>query len=102
MSLKAVELQVAVPRTVEHSRQMQIQQHQAILAGAMNAEALADRTERQEQTVTASEENARAELRDRQNGKQRRESGQGKQHDSTKQKKAAPHPYKGRRLDIKM
>ncbi len=102
MSLKAVELQVAVPRTVEHSRLMQNQQHQSTLAGAMNSESLADRTERAEQTVIASEENARAELEDGQEGKQRRERKQGHGQQEPEREEAAPHPYKGHRLDIKL
>ncbi|TCP58848.1 hypothetical protein EV586_10147 [Tumebacillus sp. BK434] len=102
MSLKAVELQVAVPRTVEHSRLMQNQQHQTVLANAMHAEALASRTAERDQTVTYSEESARAEHRDKREGDARQESGQDRSQDGRQQEAAAPHPYKGHRLDIKM
>ncbi|ARU62482.1 hypothetical protein CBW65_17085 [Tumebacillus avium] len=103
MSLKAVELQVAVPRTVEHSRQMQNQQHQTILANAMHAEALTGQSVERDQTVTRSDENARAELRDKREGSERQESGQDRSQDGRQQDEAAaPHPYKGHRLDIKM
>ncbi|ASS75624.1 hypothetical protein CIG75_11910 [Tumebacillus algifaecis] len=102
MSLKAVELQIAVPRTVEHSRLMQNQQHQTTLANAMNSESLAGRTARTEQTVTANEENARTELRDKREGNDRQESEHERSHGEKQQEEAIPHPYKGHRLDIKM
>jgi hypothetical protein len=100
MSWKPVELQVALPRTVDHSRLQQIQQHQPELQNMMDGEEIQKESLRMQQTVTESSEEVRAELRDRQHhGAYDR--GRGKR---SRQPKAedAPHPYKGHQLDIKL
>ncbi|MGZ4106460.1 MAG: hypothetical protein ACXVP5_08635 [Tumebacillaceae bacterium] len=102
MSFKAVELQIAVPRTVEHSRNQQIQQQQHALQSERMSEELAMQTERAEQTVTESDENARAELREQQEREARGSHTSKKRSDKQQDTEEAPHPYKGLRLDIKM
>lgn len=104
MSLKPVELQIALPRTIENSRNQQIQQNQSSLQNALDGERLSQETTIQEQTVIESEENARAEMRDRQHGQGTAGEGrQGKRSaEDAESPSAAPHPYKGHRLDIKM
>jgi type II secretory pathway component PulK len=101
MSLKNVELQVALPRTVEHSRLVQNQQHQQALHAATTGEELTAQTLQADQTVTESGENARTELRDRQEKKGRRDL-EGKKVSGEEEVADAPHPFKGHRLDIKM
>jgi hypothetical protein len=102
MSLKNVELQVAVPRTVENSRLVQNQQHQQALHAAKTGQELAAQTLQADQTVTESDENARAQLHDRQEQKGRREPEGRKVSAEEDAAPEAPHPFKGRRLDIKM
>lgn len=102
MSFKALELQIAVPRTVEQSRNQINQQQQQVLQSEITAEDLAMRTELADQTVIESDENARAELRERQ-GKDGQTAVAGKKRSDNQPEAAeAPHPYKGLRLDIKM
>jgi hypothetical protein len=101
MSWKSVELQIALPRTIENSRNQQIMQHQNQLQNMMDAENIAQHALRTEQTVLQAGENARTELRDR----QEREAAAKKGSERRARKDAeddAPHPYKGQRLDIKM
>jgi hypothetical protein len=102
MSFKAVELQIAVPRTVEQSRNAQIQQQQHAFQSELVSEELAMRTELAEQTVTESDENARAELRERQGRDVHGPVASKKRSDKQQEAEEAPHPYKGLRLDIKM
>ncbi|MBL0388939.1 hypothetical protein JJB07_20285 [Tumebacillus sp. ITR2] len=102
MSLKAVELQVALPRTLDNSRNQQIQQNQASLQNAMDGEQLTQQTIVNDQTVGEAEDKDRAQWRDRQKGpgpdprKGRRASA------GEPESAQAPHPFKGHRLDIKM
>lgn len=102
MSFKALELQIAVPRTVEQSRNQQIQQNQQVLQNEVTAEELTLQTEQAGQTVTESDENAHTELRDRQGhharGMQASKNCSDKQEETTE----APHPFKGLHFDIKM
>ena len=105
MSWKSVELQIALPRTVENSRNQQIQQHQSQLQNMMDSENMAKHSLRAEQTVLQAAENARPELRDRQEKGAAAKKGAGKRVREEAADDAAddaPHPYKGRRLDIKM
>jgi hypothetical protein len=102
MSFKALELQIAVPRTVEQSRNQHIQQQQQVLQSEMTAEDLAMRTELAEQTVIESDESARAELRERQSKDMQTAEAGKKRSDKQPEAAEAPHPYKGLRLDIKM
>ncbi|MGB8955212.1 MAG: hypothetical protein WCC10_07555 [Tumebacillaceae bacterium] len=101
MSWKSVELQVALPRTVENSRNQQILQHQTQLQNMMDAENIAQHSLRAEQTVLHTGENTRTELRDRQEKKaaaKKETVGRARKDEEDD----APHPYKGQRLDIKM
>lgn len=102
MSFKAMELQIAVPRTVEHSRNQQIMQNQQNLQSAVTAEELNVQTERAGQTEAESEENARAELRDRQGSQGRGYQASKERSDKQDDAPEAPHPFKGQRLDITM
>jgi hypothetical protein len=101
MSWKPVELQVALPRTVENSRNQQILQHQTQLQNMMDAENIAQHTLRAEQTVLQAGENTRAELRDRQEKEAAAKKGTAGRARKDEEDDA-PHPYKGQRLDIKM
>lgn len=102
MSLKNVELQVALPRTIENSRNVQNQLHQHNVQSALNAEDLANRTRQTTQTVSSMEENARTENRERERQHDRRDRTLQKQEAAKAEADAAPHPYKGHVLDIKM
>jgi len=66
MSLKNLELQVALPRTVDNSRIQQILQQQTILQNEMDSQQLKSRTEQAEQTVAETFQNERAGIRERQ------------------------------------
>ena len=101
MSWKSVELQVALPRTVEHSRNQQILQHQSQLQNMMDVENIAQHALRTEQTVLQAGENARAELRDRQEKESAAKKGTAGRARKDEEDDA-PHTYKGQRLDIKM
>jgi len=105
MSLKNIELQVAVPRTVENSRNQQILQQQATLQNAMDSEQLKSRTEQAEQTVAETHQNERTAIRERQKqGKRGEQSERGELDDreSDEQTQSVVHPYMGHKLDIKM
>lgn len=104
MSLKPVELQIALPRTIDNNRNQQIQQNQASLQNAMDGEQLTRDTTVMEQTVLDTEDSTRAELRDR---KSSSGGAQGERSDKRNPQASdvapeAPHPYKGQRLDIRM
>ncbi|PWK12684.1 hypothetical protein [Tumebacillus permanentifrigoris] len=104
MSLKPVELQIALPRTVDNSRNQQIQQNQAALQNAIDGEQLTRDTTVTEQTVLDTEDSARAELRERKQSQDGAQRERGNKHDSQASDAVseAPHPYKGQRLDIRM
>ena len=96
-----MELQIALPRTVDNSRNQQLQQQHPLLQNAMDSEDLAKQSIRNEQTVAESAENTRADWRKREERKAA---------DRLKSKRLKPeeeaeealHPYKGHRLDIKL
>jgi len=106
MSWKSVELQIALPRSLEQSRNQQIQQHQSQLQNMADAEQLAAKGLAEEQTVIETADTARSQIRDRQQGGQRggrERSPQGDSHEEAADfSEANLHPYKGHRLDIKM
>lgn len=105
MSLKNIELQIAVPRTVENSRNQQILQQQTTLQNEMDSDQLKSRTEQAEQTVAETHQNERTAIRERQKqGKRGEQSDRGQLgvHESEEQTQSAVHPYMGHKLDIKM
>lgn len=105
MSLKNIELQIAVPRTVENSRNQQILQQQTTLQNEMDSDQLKSRTEQAEQTVAETHQNERTAIRDRQKQGKREEQadrGQVSGHESDEQTQSSIHPYMGHKLDIKM
>ncbi|KEO82959.1 hypothetical protein [Tumebacillus flagellatus] len=102
MSLKPIELQVALPRTLDNSRNQQIQQNQASLQNAVDGESLTRQTTVQEETVGEAEDNARTELRDRKQGQTAGKVYPRRARPEDEEVQEAPHPYKGSRLDIKM
>lgn len=105
MSLKPVELQIALPRTIDNSRNQQIQQNQASLQNAIDGEQLTRETTVSEQTVIESGDSARAELQDRKQsggGAPGSRSGKRDPQPDSDAASEAPHPYKGHRLDIRM
>ncbi|HEU4965118.1 MAG TPA: hypothetical protein VFV52_14920 [Bacilli bacterium] len=103
MSLKNLELQVALPRTVENSRMQQQLQQQSALQNAQAREEMTQDARRTEQSVTDSEESAQTALRDRQGkGEQQREADHRRSVLPSAEEAETPHPYKGHRLDIKL
>ncbi|MBB6019373.1 hypothetical protein HNR77_000430 [Paenibacillus sp. JGP012] len=104
MSFKAVELQIAVPRTSEAGRyQSEAQQRpvtdQNLLADQMNKEANEAR-----QRSEAMAETAHTSVRDGHAGGGKHHSGSGG-HDGTEDQeniKPAEHPYKGKHIDLSM
>lgn len=103
MSLKNVELQVALPRTLDNSRLQQQLQHQNSLQNAQTSEELAARNQKAEQTVLHGEESARAALGEREGkGRQQKQSNGRQASEENAGEAESPHPYKGQRLDIKL
>ena len=60
MSLKNIELQVALPRTVDNSRNQQILQQQPMLQSEMDSDQMKLHAQQAEQTVAETHQNERA------------------------------------------
>lgn len=102
MSLKSVELQVAIPRTQEATRvQEQLhqrpQQDQQQVAGQLQKQSETER--KRPQSMQESEQRV---IRDDEhsNGKQSSEQQSGHKKKQHKQKESCIHPYKGHHIDI--
>lgn len=103
MSFKAVELQIAVPRTSEAGRYQNEYQQRPMLDQQMIAEQTAKEAQASSQRSTAVDETADAAVRDGQ-------SHQGERHGGTlardveetqeQQPKLAEHPFKGKHIDL--
>lgn len=102
MSWKSVELQVALPRTLEQSRTQQIMQHGPQLQNQLDGEQMTRQDRKARASVTESAENAKTELRDRQG----QSGGQGRPQSRAVQRAQEEednlHPFMGHKLDLKM
>ncbi|KQL35537.1 MULTISPECIES: hypothetical protein [Bacillaceae] len=98
MSLKGVELQIAIPKTFDAGKVAEQLQQQSSVNQA-NAQAASERQlEKNRETVTKSENTAKAELED---SKQEREEQERKKREKReKEMKEIKHPFKGNFVDF--
>ncbi|WP_342561483.1 hypothetical protein NST84_17680 [Paenibacillus sp. FSL R7-0345] len=103
MSLKPVELQIALPRTTDAGRVQHEQLHRPVLDQQMLAGQNVKHTAEQAQRTSGIDESAETKLR----GDGERGNGQGSASTGQEQKSQdaphdAEHPYKGRRIDLSL
>lgn len=100
MSLKSIELQVALPRTFEAGKiSEQLQQRGQALSDQATSE-MAEKVERNRQSVIKSTQKDELQLKDH-SSKGQDEKGQQEKQSSKKQEKLVEkvHPYKGNTID---
>ncbi|EHS57898.1 hypothetical protein WG8_2063 [Paenibacillus sp. Aloe-11] len=106
MSLKAVELQIAVPRTSEAGRYQSDFQQRPMNDQALLGQKNALETENLRQRSSAVDESAEAFVDERQTGAQGRESSQQGRSQSGEnelpKEHPAEHPYKGHHIDFSL
>ncbi|WP_145408820.1 hypothetical protein [Paenibacillus xylanexedens] len=105
MSFKAVELQIAVPRTSEAGRYQNEYQQRPVIDQSLLAEQTAKEAEAARQRSEAMDETANAALRD--NHMNDSEQNNSSQHskfseDAQENIKPAEHPYKGKHIDFSL
>ncbi|MFD1774400.1 hypothetical protein [Paenibacillus rhizophilus] len=99
MSLKPVELQIALPRTTEAGKLQQELQHRS----ALNQQLLAGENikDSREQTQRSAEIDESSKSAVREDGRRGGSSSNGHSQEQKKSKEHnAEHPYKGRRFDV--
>ncbi|MET3682163.1 maltoporin [Alkalibacillus flavidus] len=102
MSWKAVELQVALPRTQDAGQlQDQLQQRAQIMQDVLSQEQLRE-LERRRKAVLEANEAVRASNEDDEESQNdgQQEQGQGQQSKQQAPKQSIPHPYLGGRVDF--
>ncbi|MDQ0214275.1 sRNA-binding protein [Oikeobacillus pervagus] len=101
MSLKSVEMQIALPRTHEAGKISNQQQQQGQLLQEHAAENTEKQLERKRKMVHQSEQKEELHLKERQS---KEHSPVERQHQNQKNKKKrqkeSKHPYKGKQIDI--
>lgn len=99
MSLKGVELQIAIPKTFDAGKIAE-QQNQNVINQQLNAnEALKKELERK-QTVVNESENMDAISEEEERGSQNSDNPHSKKNKQSKEKKPAKHPFKGNFVDF--
>ncbi|WP_025719836.1 hypothetical protein [Paenibacillus sp. 1-18] len=106
MSLKAVELQIAVPRTSEAGRYQSESQQRPMNDQALLGQKTALETENMRQRSSAVDESAETFVDERQTGGQSRESSQQNRSRTAEnelpKEHPAEHPYKGHHIDFSL
>ncbi|SOB93150.1 hypothetical protein SAMN05880501_101612 [Ureibacillus xyleni] len=99
MSLKGVELQIAIPKTFDAGK-VQEQHQQNVIQQQYNAnEALKKDIEKKQLTVMDTEKTDQ--ITDEENGNNSKDDGNGKKNKHSKEKEPqAQHPYKGNFIDF--
>lgn len=100
MSLKGVELQIAIPKTMDAGK-LSEQHQQNVIQQQVNAhEALKKELERKQTTVNDSEPTDKISDDDQNKGNQDSTQKQNHQKKNNQQEKEAEHPYKGHFVDF--
>jgi len=103
MSFRPIDFQTAIPRTPDASNHYGHQMARPAVEQQMLADQSAKETELMRQKSAATEETENRPIRDgqprQQGGGRGRQQGKGKTEES-RQPKDAPHPYKGKHIDI--
>lgn len=104
MSFKAVELQIAVPRTSEAGRYQSEYQQRPVTDQNLLAVQTAKEAEEARQRSEAMEETAHTGVRDGQSSNGEHEGGTREQEtiQMSEQVKPAEHPYKGKHVDLSL
>lgn len=104
MPFRPIDFQIAIPRTPDASGMYGNQMAKPAAEQQMLAAQTEKETEQMRQTSSAPEEAENRPIRDgqprRQGGDRRQQQGKGKAGDPQPPKKDAPHPYKGKHIDI--
>ncbi|KUP24333.1 hypothetical protein [Paenibacillus sp. DMB5] len=103
MSLKPVELQIALPRTTDAGKVQNELLHRPVLDQQMLAGQNVKHAAEQAQRTSGVDESSETKLRgdgERENDQGNRSSGQGQKNKDTPHD--AEHPYKGRRIDLSL
>lgn len=106
MSLKAVELQIAVPRTSEAGKYQSESRQRPMNDQALLGQKTALETENMRQRSSAVDESTEAFVGERQTGEQGRETSQQRRSRSDEnelpKEHLAEHPYKGHHIDFSL
>lgn len=104
MSFKAVELQIAVPRTSEAGRYQNEAQQRPVIDQNLLAEQTAKEANEARQRSEALDETAHTDVRDGQSRNKEQQSGSNEFEVTSTQEtvKPAEHPYKGKHIDLSL
>ncbi|KQY83145.1 hypothetical protein ASD24_12745 [Paenibacillus sp. Root52] len=104
MSFKAVELQIAVPRTSEAGRYQNEYQQRPVIDQSLLAEQTAKEAEAARHRSEAMDETSNAALRDNYSHDSEQKNGSQEPESSENQEnvKPAEHPYKGKHIDFSL
>ncbi|KOY13486.1 hypothetical protein [Paenibacillus xylanivorans] len=104
MSFKAVELQIAVPRTSEAGRYQSEAQQRPVIDQNLLAEQTAKEANEARQRSEALDETAHTNVRDGQSSNKEQHSGSNEPESTSTLEtvKPAEHPYKGKHIDLSL
>ncbi|SEK21925.1 hypothetical protein [Paenibacillus sp. OK003] len=104
MSFKAVELQIAVPRTSEAGRYQSEAQQRPVIDQNLLAEQTAKEANEARQRSEALDETAHTDIRDGQSRNKEQQSGSNEPEATSALEtvKPAEHPYKGKHIDLSL
>ncbi|MFS0856856.1 MULTISPECIES: hypothetical protein [Paenibacillus] len=104
MSFKAVELQIAVPRTSEAGRYQNEAQQRPVIDQNLLAEQTAKEANEARQRSEALDETAHTDVRDGQSRNKEQQSGSNESEvtSTLETVKPAEHPYKGKHIDLSL
>ncbi|MFC9708004.1 hypothetical protein JNUCC31_27245 [Paenibacillus sp. JNUCC31] len=104
MSFKAVELQIAVPRTSEAGRYQSETQQRPVTDQSLLAEQTAKEANEARQRSEALDETAHTNVRDGQSKNKEQQNGSNEAESALVQEtiKPAEHPYKGKHIDLSL
>ncbi|QLG41370.1 hypothetical protein MKY42_12120 [Paenibacillus sp. FSL W7-1088] len=104
MSFKAVELQIAVPRTSEAGRYQSEAQQRPVIDQNLLAEQTAKEANEARQRSEALDETAHTDIRDGQSRNKEQQSGSNEPEATSALEPAKPaeHPYKGKHIDLSL
>jgi uncharacterized membrane protein len=104
MSFKAVELQIAVPRTSEAGRYQNEAQQRPVIDQNLLAEQTAKEANEARQRSEALDETAHTDVRDGQSRNKEQQSGSNESEvtSTLETVKPAKHPYKGKHIDLSL
>ncbi|CAM3061951.1 hypothetical protein P4H27_19825 [Paenibacillus taichungensis] len=104
MSFKAVELQIAVPRTSEAGRYQNEAQQRPVIDQNLLAEQTAKEANEARQRSEALDETAHTDVRDGQSRNKEQQSGSNEPEvtSALETVKPAEHPYKGKHIDLSL